>query len=364
MDEKGFLNGVDKTYKRFISQMQETKPTRRNVNACGACPVCSRDFKDQQEVDDTIRELKTFSQKIPKKMHAIDEKLTETELKLQRVISLKPTKETYERLKNVEISELREQIESLERNVTPKLKRELLETETLIKNAEKIKTAAETMQTEVVLIDKYCNEIAQLQGKIDDQHRLIQSSKEGESTDDEEDETSPLDRIKQMKASVQSKLVEINRRIEGIQAEVAMNYADQDDVNVLKEKLNELKQRKTDLQGRAQRKCQMDEKRYELEKEITQAKEDIEWLKRKLNELGDSITSLSLLKEQSVEENREVVSERGKIVNQLEMARNGIDELVRDNRMYEESEAGRLVEARQSLKRLEGELRLWEISFC
>jgi len=185
MDEKGFLNGVDKTYKRFISQLQSSPQPRRNGSACPACPVCSRDFKDQQEVDDTVRELTTYSQKLPRKMHAIDDKLADTELRLQRLISLKPTKETYERLRTTEIPELKQQIEALDRQVTPKLKRELQETEALVKKAERARSAAETMQPEVVLIDKYCSEIAQLDRRVDEQQRLVQSSRQGESTDDE-----------------------------------------------------------------------------------------------------------------------------------------------------------------------------------
>jgi len=157
-----------------------------------------------------------------------------------------------------------------------------------------------------------------------------------------------------MKASVQSKLADVNRRLEAVQAQVARNYADQDEVNKLRETLNGLRQRRTELQGRAQRKCQMNEKREELENEMAVARRDIEELEVRLAGLVESLAGLGMARDETVAEGRRAAEERSRKAGGLEAAQGRMGELGRASRAYEEEEAGRLVEARRSLKRIEG----------
>lgn len=68
VDEKGFLNGVDKTYKRFLQQLQQS----RSSAADHSCPVCMRFFKDDTELADTLAELKKSTNKLPQKMSDLE----------------------------------------------------------------------------------------------------------------------------------------------------------------------------------------------------------------------------------------------------------------------------------------------------
>lgn len=71
VDEKGFLNGVDKTYKRFLQQLQQ----HQSSAADHSCPVCMRYFKDDRELADTVAELKKYTNKLPQKMTDLDSRL-------------------------------------------------------------------------------------------------------------------------------------------------------------------------------------------------------------------------------------------------------------------------------------------------
>lgn len=174
MDENGFLNGVDKTYKRFLAQLQETTSSgssRLSLKAggseCPSCPVCMRDFKDSSELDETITELKRYSRNLPKKMEAVDVKMKETEVKVQAMINMKPTKESYERLKDTELVELKSQMDGIDKNVMPKIKKELKENVEAMRKLGKLRGFSENIQSEIVIIDKYANEVSALQRKIE-----------------------------------------------------------------------------------------------------------------------------------------------------------------------------------------------------
>lgn len=177
MDENGFLNGVDKTYKRFLAQLQETTTSsgssRLSLKAggseCPSCPVCMRDFKDSSELDETITELKRYSKNLPKKMEIVDVKIKETEAKVQAMINMKPTKESYKRLKDTELVELKSQMDSIDRHVMPKIKKELKENVEAMRKLEELKGFSESIQSEIVIIDKYANEVSALQRKIEQQ---------------------------------------------------------------------------------------------------------------------------------------------------------------------------------------------------
>ena len=68
LDEKGFLSGVDKTYKRFLTQLQDNTNSSHGHDDTISCPVCMRYFKSQDELDDTIVELKKYTNRTPQKV--------------------------------------------------------------------------------------------------------------------------------------------------------------------------------------------------------------------------------------------------------------------------------------------------------
>lgn len=73
VDDKGFLNGVDKTYKRFLQQLEQHQSSTTATDH--SCPVCMRFFKDERELADTVAELKKYTNKLPQKMTDLETRL-------------------------------------------------------------------------------------------------------------------------------------------------------------------------------------------------------------------------------------------------------------------------------------------------
>lgn len=322
-----------------------------------SCPVCMRDFKDQQEIDDTVTELKNYSKKLPKKMLAIDEKIKDTEQKVLNMIKMKPTKEVYEKIKNHDLAELREQMDNLDRNVTPKIKKDLKENNDKIKKIESVKSYSESIQNEVVIVDKYANEIRSLDQKILQQKSLLGkfnskililsfqlvikffSGSNNADNDDSDSEESPMDRVKAKKLLLQQEMQDINNNIESNQSEINKNYVNQDKINALKEKLNILKTRRNELQAKMQKKTQLSEKQDELKQEIEQTRVEIKDLKEKIQVLVDKITDLSLLKQDNMDTNKEDMDKRVKKINELQNLNGLITDLITSTRNYERNES-------------------------
>ena len=165
LDEKGFLNGVDKTYQRFLSQLQSNKK-QHDSDDHHSCPVCMRFFKDQQELEDTIKELKRYTAKLPQKMTDLDAKLKSVNSRVEKMINLKPIKETYENLKSRELSSVKSQLENLDRAELPKLREEARKCQESLKALEEKRACSEQLQNEIFLIDRYANESRELEKKI------------------------------------------------------------------------------------------------------------------------------------------------------------------------------------------------------
>ncbi len=169
------MSGVDKTYKRFLTTLQESKSIADQLaksvdSECVSCPVCLRIFKDQSELDDTIRELKKYTSKLPQKMKDLETKIVDGENKIQKMIQAKPIKESYENLKNRDLANLKSQIDTLDRNVLPKIKSELKQNQEMLSKLEKLRSCSEQLQNEIVIIDKYAHESKDLEKKIQSQN--------------------------------------------------------------------------------------------------------------------------------------------------------------------------------------------------
>merc|ERR1712150_44919 len=124
-------------------------------------------------------------------------------------------KESYEKIKNQDLVDLKENSENL-------------------KKIEKIKSLSESIQSDIVIIDKYANEVKDLQEKIDHHCSLLDT----EMTDscNESCETSPLEVAKNKKMLTQERMEELNKKIKNYQEDINMNYKRQDVINTLKEK--------------------------------------------------------------------------------------------------------------------------------
>ena len=183
--EKGFLNGVVKTYSRFLQQLQSHSVKE---SADSSCPICLRCFKSQDELDDTITELRKTTSRMPQKIADLEVKIENSKTTLEKMICLKSDKQLYEKIKNVELSSLRKELDNYDKNLLPKSKQESKANEEQIKRLEKLKSCSEHLQNELVLIDKYVNECRDLEKKIVEKQKSTVNTGESESLENLESE--------------------------------------------------------------------------------------------------------------------------------------------------------------------------------
>lgn len=340
LDEKGFLNGVDKTYKRFLQQLQIDSHDSNH-----SCPVCMRLFKDMNEVNDTICELKKYTNKIPQKVNDLDSKLKNTQSKLDQMINSKSIKESYSRIKNDELASLRTQIESYDRNVLPKIRAELKENDEILKKLEKRKAYSNSLQNEIVLIDKCANECNEIEKKIE---TIMRNNSQSEM-----DDNSDLDKLNEEKSSIQNELSRLNKLIEKKQDEISKNYARTDRVNNLKEKLNECKTKRNELVLKSQKKTQLLDKQEELLFELSESEKEIEVLNAKLKTSLSNLNSLIQEREEMQKRNQEAVNKRNKFFVDIKDVANKLNDLLEFVNNFEKNDDLNLSKLKKDLKELD-----------
>ncbi|CAF0934284.1 unnamed protein product [Brachionus calyciflorus] len=338
LDEKGFLSGVDKTYKRFVQQLQLDNDDKHS------CPVCMRCFKDIDEVNETISELNKYTRKIPQKVEDIDLKLKLTNSKLEQMINAKSIKESYDKIKNEELSSLRSQIENYDKNILPKLRSEMKENDEKIKILEKRKSYSINLNNEIILIDKSSNDLNEIDKKID---LIIKNNRLDESEDVD------LESLNDEKLLIQSDINKLNKLIESKQDEISKNYARTDRVNILKEKLNECKTKRNELVLKFQKKSQLIDKQEELMVEINDCEQEIVNLNEKLKQSISLLKDLVANKESLMVSNRENLAKRNSFYNEIKDMHKRVCDLREFVSNFEKNDEFKMSEYKKEFKALE-----------
>ena len=232
LDEKGYLSGVDKTYKRFLAQIKSKDASSKKKSTSAAqqqqqhhadkssCPVCMRLFKDEDELNETVAELSKYTIKMPAQVAQLESKLVEIERVLAALTRLSSVKKRYDALRGDETLKLRGQLEDMDKNikdvitsqteqtmgervaqleeslrdksVLPRLRVELRECGEGEARLGARKRLADALQNDVVLVDKYASESAELDKKLQMCEANMMAIEEDDDDDGAEDEQDPI----------------------------------------------------------------------------------------------------------------------------------------------------------------------------
>ncbi|VVC25617.1 Hypothetical protein CINCED_3A008104 [Cinara cedri] len=168
-DQKGSVSTSGHLFKRYIKNLEAQDPS---------CPLCHRGFTSIDEVTELINDLNIRVQKIPIEL---DTTITQLEIYLEKQSKLHQLKHTYTRisiLNNSEIPKLKAELETIGNNLK-KCRDEL--TKLLDSNGklETNETNAKNIQSDVIMIDSYYNDISRY---TKDEQRLIKTIVESGST--------------------------------------------------------------------------------------------------------------------------------------------------------------------------------------
>lgn len=268
-----------------------------------------------------------------------------TQTKLEKMRESKSVKEEYEKLKTVELPELRSQIEALDKDTLPKLKKELKSVEETRTFLQTRKSYAEQNHTDVIVIDKLATECRDIE------HRMEAYVRAHPVLADDDDVTKLTEEKRQMDAQFDKLAASISERRDRI----GQCYKRADRVHALKEKLNEMRTRRTELESRSQKKSALVDKRDELRQEISQVEAECEKLGEKLKVTVRDLAALQKQREALVSEQREIIDQRRRLSDELLQLSERIGELNRAIDAFKNSDLPRLEKLRKELKNFDVE---------
>ena len=310
IDEKGFITGVEKTYKRFLLDLSN--------NDNHSCPVCLRLFKNDDELNETICELNKYTSKLPSRGDELNKNLVETEAKLTKMIELKSVKDKYDKIKSEEIISLQKQIENLDKNVIIKLKLDLKNINETLNKLQKKKALSEHIQNEIVLIDKYAHECCDIEKKIL-AHQI-------NSLPLDEKEQVSIECLEKEKIDLCDQLKKLDYTIEDKRNKIVNNYKLIDTLNNFKDKLNEKTAKRNELMFKMQKKTQILEKLNELNDQSILNEKEINVLKKNLDISLKKINDFINERQIKVDEYEFLIREQDEKLNKLVKLKSKFDE--------------------------------------
>jgi DNA repair protein RAD50 len=306
IDEKGFITGVEKTYKRFLLNLSNNENSDNH-----SCPVCLRLFKNNNELNDTISELNKYTSKLPSKSNELNKKLLEVEVNLTKMIEFKSIKDKYEKIKSHELINLQNQIENLDKTVIIKLKSDLKEINETLNELHIKKTLCDQLQNEIVLIDKYANECNDIEKKI-------QLNEIGNlNAEDEIGSVQSIENLEGDKIILNEKMNSVESSIDEIRHQIVNNYKLVDNLNNLKEKLNGKKAKLNEFLFKAQKKTQFSEKISELNDQAQANQKEIIVLEKNLENSLEKINSYISERQEKINENELLIRDYNEKLNNL-----------------------------------------------
>lgn len=333
IDEKGFLNGVDKTYKRFIKQLSSNSDNH-------SCPVCYRDFNNTTEVEHSILNLEKFNSKLPIKLKEVDAKILEISEKQDKMLKIKNSVQQYRQIKDIDLPLLSDKIKNLEDSNLRQKKQNLYDHECQIETLKKKKRVADSLNDQLIVIQKYKNEIDDLQKELQNETYKLKSSKILSHN---------LDELRLQRISLLNKLEETKFEYESISV---MKTEAQQEIQNLKEKLSQLKIGKLELELKAKNYDSLNERFLELNAENNINESKIEQYRKEAELLEFSISKKTEDKIAVSKKRFKIREDRRTKLNDIDSMHRDISELAESIKTFESINQLILSKARENLKKI------------
>ncbi|XP_051487262.1 DNA repair protein RAD50 isoform X2 [Apus apus] len=303
--QRAVLAGATAVYSQFITQMTEENQS--------CCPVCQRVFQTEAELQDVISDLQSKLRLAPDKLKSTESELKRKEKKRDEMMSLKPLRQTVVELQERDIPDLRNKIQSANRELTA-LKSEIEEQESLLQTALSEEKGAKACLQDVTLMERYQadirddeRKIAQQEAKllgVDLARTVLQVSQEKQEK-------------KHLWDTVTGK-IELNQKLKQDQ---------QSQIQQLKSAVNELKAEKLQISSKMQRRQQLEEQTVELTTEV-------QALYREIKEAKEQVFPLDATLEKLQQEKEDLMNKKTANNKETQEKINGIKEKVKDINKY------------------------------
>ncbi|XP_060096492.1 DNA repair protein RAD50 [Heteronotia binoei] len=274
--QRAMLAGATAVYSQFITQLTDENES--------CCPVCQRVFQTETELQDVISDLQSKLRLAPDKLKSTESELKRRERRRDEMIGLKPVRQTLEDLKEKDIPDLRNRLQTFNRDIQ-RLKGDLEEQETLLGTLMPEEESAKACLQDIILMERYQTDLRDVERKIAQQATKLQGVDLGRT----------LLQVNQEKQEKKHQLDTVTGKIELKQN---LKQDQQNQVQHLKSTVNELKAEKFQISSCMQRRQQLEEQTVELTTEVQSLNREIKEAKEQIFPLGATLEKLQEEKEE------------------------------------------------------------------
>ncbi|XP_022086826.1 DNA repair protein RAD50-like [Acanthaster planci] len=284
--EKGALTGSSHLFERYIRSLQRAE---------AQCPLCHRGFDGQSEVDELVQELQDKLRMAPAKMAEKDKSIQQSRAKYDKLIELKPVKDSMTKLADHEIPELKSKLAAVNADIA-KLKTALSDEEEVLSILEVDVSMANEMKPDIWQMDSCLRELKDLERRLAVQSQQLSGADAGRT----------IQQVNAERQDLEIKLDTVNRTLDHKQGQINQQS---ETLQVLGASVNSITSEKLRLSGELQQQEKLQGQRAELAaanqgyaREITDARKQVHPVERKLDKLTEDKTALMKEKQKKSEE--------------------------------------------------------------
>ncbi|KAM6475112.1 DNA repair protein RAD50 isoform 2-T2 [Liasis olivaceus] len=274
--QRAMLAGATAVYSQFITQLTDENQS--------CCPVCQRIFQTEAELQDVINDLQAKLRLAPDKLKATESELKKREKKRDDMISLKPFRQTVSELQEKDIPELRNKLQTLNREIQS-LKSDIEEQEIFLGVNITEEESAKACLQDIIIMERDQTDLKDVERKIAQQATKLQGV----------DLVRTLLQVSQEKQEKKHQWDTVTSKIELKQT---LKQDQQNQVQYLRCTVNELKAEKLQVSSCMQRQQQLEEQTVELTTEVQSLNREIEEAKEQLSPLEATLGKLQQEKEE------------------------------------------------------------------
>lgn len=295
-EQRGSLMGAEHFYKKYVQDMKKENP---------CCPLCHREFEQEQEVRELILELENKLRMVPSKLQKAERDLDDHQKKYDAIQQLKPVKESMNKISSCDLPQLKKELDNV-KNTISKLSKEIETKQELLQDQQCDESLAKAMQPDVLMIDRYLAEVKETDKKIASQMSLLSGQLRGSSNKSIQEVTSE-------KEDIQLQLSTCNRQLDHKRQKLG-DYSEK--VNKLHGQVNSLNSKKLQIETDLQQQVKLEENKTTLRSEnvehtafIQEAKEKQKPLEEKIEQLRDDKDCVTADKEETFDKMRTEANE-------------------------------------------------------
>ncbi|KAJ6618451.1 hypothetical protein lerEdw1_014938 [Lerista edwardsae] len=270
------LAGATAVYSQFITQLTDEEQS--------CCPVCQRVFQTETELQDVISDLQSKLRLAPDKLKATEAELKRREKRRDEMMELKPVRQTVSELKEKDIPDLRNRLQTLNREIQ-RLKAHIEEQETLLGTIMPEEESGKACLQDITLMERYQIDLRDVERKIAQQATKLQGVDLGRT-------------ILQVSQEKQEKKHQWDTVTGKIELKQNLKQEQQNQVQHLKSTVNELKGEKIEISSRMQRRQQLEEQMVELTTELQSLNREIKDAKEQIFPLETTLEKLQQEREE------------------------------------------------------------------